>query len=51
MLTLEDEQALARALIATDDDLGAARQLVMSHLRFVVHVARGYRAMACAWAI
>jgi RNA polymerase sigma-32 factor len=25
-----------------DDDLGAARQLVMSHLRFVLHIARGY---------
>jgi RNA polymerase sigma-32 factor len=26
-----------------DDDLDAARALVLSHLRFVVHVARGYR--------
>ena len=25
-----------------DDDLDAARQLVLSHLRFVVHIARGY---------
>jgi RNA polymerase sigma-32 factor len=25
-----------------DGDLNAARQLVMSHLRFVIHVARGY---------
>ena len=24
------------------DDLEAARQLVMAHLRFVVHIARGY---------
>ena len=24
------------------DDLGAARELVLSHLRFVVHIARGY---------
>jgi len=27
---------------AADDDLDAARQLVLSHLRFVVHIARGY---------
>jgi DNA-directed RNA polymerase sigma subunit (sigma70/sigma32) len=25
-----------------DGDLEAARQLVLSHLRFVVHIARGY---------
>src|SRR3546814_10629920 len=25
-----------------EEDLGAARELVHSHLRFVVHVARGY---------
>ncbi|MEO7916787.1 MAG: RNA polymerase sigma factor RpoH [Dokdonella sp.] len=41
MLTVEDEQALARRYTA-EDDLDAAKQLVMSHLRFVVHVARGY---------
>ncbi len=41
MLTPEDEQALARRF--TDaNDLDAARNLVLSHLRFVVHVARGY---------
>ena len=33
--------ARARAC-ASDDDLDAARQLVLSHLRFVVHIARGY---------
>jgi len=42
MLTVEEEQELARRLRDTDD-LGAARQLVMSHLRFVVRVARGYK--------
>src|SRR3546814_863662 len=41
VLSVEDEQALARRY-RDDDDLGAARELVMSHLRFVVHVARGY---------
>ncbi|WP_250626632.1 RNA polymerase sigma factor RpoH [Pinirhizobacter soli] len=41
VLTLDEEQSLARKF--TDKaDLEAARQLVMSHLRFVVHVARGY---------
>ena len=41
MLSLEGEQALARRL-RKDDDLDAARQLVVSHLRLVVSVARGY---------
>jgi RNA polymerase sigma-32 factor len=41
VLTVEEEQALARRY-HEEDDLGAARDLVMSHLRFVVHVARGY---------
>ncbi len=41
MLTPEDEQALARRF-TDDNDLDAARNLVLSHLRFVVHVARGY---------
>ncbi len=41
VLSLEQEQSLARRYGA-DNDLDAARQLVMSHLRFVVHVARGY---------
>jgi RNA polymerase sigma-32 factor len=31
-----------RAVFRDEGDLEAARQLVMSHLRFVVHVARGY---------
>jgi len=41
VLSVEDEQALARRL-REHNDLDAARELVLSHLRFVVHVARGY---------
>jgi len=41
VLSVDEEQALARRYLA-DEDLGAARQLVLAHLRFVVHVARGY---------
>jgi RNA polymerase sigma-32 factor len=41
MLTLEEEQACARAL-KNDNDLEAAGKLVMSHLRLVVSVSRQY---------
>ncbi|MEX0732298.1 MAG: RNA polymerase sigma factor RpoH [Aquisalimonadaceae bacterium] len=41
VLSVDDEQALAVAY-RDCEDLDAARQLVMSHLRFVVHIARGY---------
>ncbi len=41
MLTAEEEHDLAVRL-TEQDDLEAARQLIMSHLRFVVHVARSY---------
>jgi RNA polymerase sigma-32 factor len=41
VLSREDEIALATRYRA-EDDLDAARQLVLSHLRFVVHIARGY---------
>ena len=41
VLSVEDEQALARRY-RDGEDLDAARELVLSHLRFVVHVARGY---------
>jgi RNA polymerase sigma-32 factor len=41
VLSKEDEQALARRF-RDDNDLGAARELVMAHLRFVVHIAKGY---------
>jgi RNA polymerase sigma-32 factor len=41
VLTVEEEQSLARRF-RDGEDLDAARELVHSHLRFVVHVARGY---------
>jgi RNA polymerase sigma-32 factor len=41
MLSAEEERALARRF-RTHDDLEAARRLVLSHLRLVVSVARGY---------
>ncbi|MTD32967.1 RNA polymerase sigma factor RpoH [Paludibacterium sp. dN 18-1] len=41
MLTAEEENALATQL-QRDNDLEAARKLVMSHLRVVVSIARGY---------
>jgi len=41
LLSAEEESALARRL-ATDNDLEAASRLVLSHLRLVVAIARGY---------
>jgi RNA polymerase sigma-32 factor len=41
VLSKEDEQSLAIRL-RDDEDLDAARDLVMAHLRFVVHIAKGY---------
>jgi len=41
VLTKEDEQAMATRF-REDEDLEAARDLVMAHLRFVVHIAKGY---------
>ncbi|MEX0942699.1 MAG: RNA polymerase sigma factor RpoH [Pseudomonadales bacterium] len=41
ILTREEEVALFRRL-QDHNDLDAARQIVMSHLRYVVYVARGY---------
>ncbi len=41
MLSAEEEFQLATRLRETND-LDAAKRLVLSHLRFVVHVARGY---------
>ena len=41
ILTAEEERALAQRF-RTHNDLDAARQLVVSHLRLVVAVARGY---------
>ena len=41
MLGADEEYRLANALVK-DGDLSAAKQLIMSHLRFVAHVAKGY---------
>ncbi|MBZ0224168.1 MAG: RNA polymerase sigma factor RpoH [Dokdonella sp.] len=41
MLSQDEEQDLARRY-HDDNDLDAAKQMVLAHLRFVVHVARGY---------
>ena len=41
VLTVEDEQRLAHRL-REDNDIAAAQELILSHLRFVIHVARGY---------
>jgi RNA polymerase sigma-32 factor len=41
VLSKEDEQSLAN-LYRDAEDLDAARELVMAHLRFVVHIAKGY---------
>ncbi|MCH8542386.1 MAG: RNA polymerase sigma factor RpoH [Alcanivorax sp.] len=41
ILSAEDERALAERLFY-HDDIDAARSLVLSHLRFVVHIARSY---------
>ncbi|WP_371193660.1 RNA polymerase sigma factor RpoH [Glaciecola sp. SC05] len=41
MLSAEEEKSLGLRLFE-EGDLEAARQLVMSHLRFVVHIAKSY---------
>jgi RNA polymerase sigma-32 factor len=41
VLSKEDEQSLANQF-RDAEDLDAARDLVMAHLRFVVHIAKGY---------
>lgn len=41
MLTADEERELALRL-REDEDIDAARKLVMSHLRFVVHIAKSY---------
>ncbi|WP_417228215.1 RNA polymerase sigma factor RpoH [Amphritea sp.] len=41
VLTVEEERGLAQRLYF-ENDLEAARQLVLSHMRFVVHVAKSY---------
>jgi RNA polymerase sigma-32 factor len=49
MLSAEEEHDLATRL-REHNDLEAARRLVMSHLRFVVRVARGYNGYGLAMA-
>ena len=41
ILTADQEKELAERFYY-DEDLEAAKQLILSHLRFVVHIARGY---------
>ena len=41
VLSVEKEQSLARRL-QEHGDISAARELVLSHLRFVVHIAKSY---------
>ena len=41
MLSAEEEQELAYRL-RSQNDLAAAQRLIMAHLRFVAHIARGY---------
>jgi RNA polymerase sigma-32 factor len=41
VLSRDEERELALRF-RRDEDLDAARQLVLAHLRFVVHIARGY---------
>ncbi|MBL4823248.1 MAG: RNA polymerase sigma factor RpoH [Colwellia sp.] len=49
MLTAEEEHDLATRLY-NDNDLQAAQQLIMSHLRFVIHIAKGYSGYGLAQA-
>ncbi len=49
MLSQQEEQDLATRLLE-HDDISAARKLVMSHLRFVVKVARSYSGYGLAQA-
>ena len=49
MLTADQEKSLAERLF-NEGDLTAARDLVMSHLRFVVHIAKSYSGYGLAQA-
>ncbi|TKB45405.1 RNA polymerase sigma factor RpoH [Thalassotalea mangrovi] len=49
MLSAEREQELASRLYH-EDDLNAAQELIMSHLRFVIHIAKGYSGYGLAQA-
>ncbi len=47
ILTAEEEKALAERFYY-ENDLEAARELILCHLRFVVHLARSYRGYGLA---
>ena len=49
MLTAERENELATRLY-NENDLQAAQELIMSHLRFVIHIAKGYAGYGLAQA-
>ena len=49
MLTADQEKSIAERLF-NEGDLTAARELVMSHLRFVVHIAKSYSGYGLAQA-
>ncbi|WP_148259529.1 RNA polymerase sigma factor RpoH [Candidatus Blochmanniella vafra] len=49
MLTAEEERELAERLYY-NSDLNAAKKLIVSHLRFVVHIARNYSGYGLAQA-
>ena len=49
MLTAEREKELATRLY-NENDLQAAQELIMSHLRFVIHIAKGYAGYGLAQA-
>jgi RNA polymerase sigma-32 factor len=49
LLTPEQERELAESLYYVQD-VGAARQMVLAHLRFVVHIARSYSGYGLAQA-
>mgnify|MGYP000193824484 CR=1 FL=1 len=49
ILTVEEEKALADRL-HDENDLESARHMVMSHLRFVIHVAKSYAGYGLAQA-
>ncbi|QAX81451.1 RNA polymerase sigma factor RpoH [Candidatus Pseudomonas adelgestsugas] len=49
LLTPEKERELAESFYY-EQDLGAARQIVLAHLRFVVHIARSYSGYGLAQA-
>lgn len=47
MLSIDEERELAKRL-QNENDIDASRKLVMSHLRFVMHIAHSYRGYGLA---